>query len=405
MMVFIATLLSSTLSICSFNYASNNFESENSSNCFFENVKLYEEVLLTYYNSYLGNEDRSTNYSFEEFKNNYYSYFAHDLIVDYVDCICTYTQVEIERHVTEPSRTADGKFQLGCNKESMTSFYRFQNGSPFYNTNYYSLVKNGDIFMEDDSDHFYHVGIVTNLAYPYGMLSQMGTYVQVVEAINNNDGVQFGYLDDQRIVENKVEIYRYHQDLTTTQFNSIYYFLDEQIGDAYLIHLYLLPSINNDFWYCGELVYGAYLYANINAAPSFTDYQNIILGTDICDGTNVIEIDIEDNKYLTLQIIGFNPNNYTIRIFNNSSQNITAYYKSSTTTEDNAKNWTNLGSVTSIIISNNDYEDVTITKNGSYKYIATSLTFTKFGRTERLITYGYITTTFSIVNHNNIIFG
>ena len=52
-----------------------------------------------------------------------------------------------------------------------------------------------------------------------------------------------------------------------------------------------------------------------------------------------------------------------------------------------------------------DYEDVTIAKNGSYKYIATSFAFTKFTRIERLITYGYITTTFTIINHHNIIFG
>ena len=372
----------------------------------FEKIELYEEVLFSYYLDYLHDTCRQTSYSFEDFENNYYSLFNKALIIDYVDIVSTVDSYELEEYASkiDISRSSDGKFQLGCGKDAITSINRFQNGRPFYNTNYYNLIQAGDIFIELAAGHFQHVGVVTDLAYPYGLTIQMGTYVQVIEAINNSSGVQFGYIDDQRIIENQIEIYRYHLGLTTTEFNSLHYFLDQHIGNEYHISIFFNTNFSNNKWYCGELVYAAYLYAGINIAPTFdTTSHDILLGLGICDGTNAVEITIERNRFLSQQLVSFNTTQYCVRVQNNASKLITVYYASSTVAESNAMNWSNLGSVSQVAISSNSFSDIVITRN-SNQYIATSFCYTNIGRVERLITYAYITSGYSLIEHNVVIF-
>ena len=372
-----------------------------------QNIKLYEEVLHTYYLDYLHNNANQTEYSFEEFEDNYYSLFKGILVTDYVDITSKISKENLQEYSNKVcnSKSGDVNFQLGCGKDTITSINRFHNGPPFYNVNYYNLIQNGDIFIENASGHFYHVGVVSDIAYPYGLTIQMGTYIQVIEAINDSNGVQFGYLDDQRIIDNQIEIYRYHLGLTTAEFYSIVFFLDEQIGDAYSLSYFMNTSFYNDLWYCGELVYAAYLYAGIDIAPSYNPDDDLyILGTDICEGTNAIVVVIERNRFLSLQLIGFNTTQYTVRVYNNASKLITIYYASSSVTSTNAKKWINLGTVQQTNISSGSYSDIVITKN-SNQYIATSFCYTNLTRVERLITYAYVTSTYSLLEYHNVIFG
>ena len=370
-----------------------------------ERIELYKEVLFKYYTDYLNCSNRQTEYSFQEFEDNYYSFCSNESISNYIDYALVNEIADDSNNLRSHSGSADGKFQLGCSKENPTSGSRFQNGVPFYNCNFYDRIQRGDIFLENDLGHFYHVGIVTNLAYPVTQFSSQNTYIQVIEAIDNSNGVQFGYLDDQRIIENKVEIYRYGQGVTESQFNLIYAFLDEQIGDQYELHNHVHTSYYCDDWYCGELVYAAYNYAGINVAPSFTDLNNeILIGTTICNGITANRIYLDKDLYLILQMVRKNFGSYTIRIINYSNLYVSANYNSRMCFESDAKNWVNLNDVHYVDVASYSYTEVNISTNWFATHITTSFYITNLNRKERFITYANELSNASLTQYNNLKF-
>ncbi|HHT67106.1 MAG TPA: hypothetical protein GX010_02640 [Erysipelotrichaceae bacterium] len=361
--------------------------------------------MFEYYIDYLNQNDRITNYAFEEFEKNYYSNFFSESITNYICSISRGEKNQSQSNSELHTGSADGKFQLGCSRENPTSGSRFQNGVPFYNTNFYDRLQKGDIFLENDLSHCYHVGIVTDLDYPVTQFSSQNTYIQVIEAIDNSSGVQFGYLDDQRIIENKFEIYRYYQGITDYQFNLIYAFLDEQIGDDYKLHNHVQTSYYCNDWYCGELVYAAYYYAGINIAPSFTDLNSsFLIGTTICNGITAERIHLDKDLFLILQMVRKNFSSYTIRIINCSNFYISAYYNSKMCFENDAKNWVNLNDIHCTDIFSYSYVEVSISMNWFATHVTTSFCLINLNRKERLITYANELSDTGLTSYNNVKF-
>lgn len=267
-----------------------------------QTLDLYGSVMFYYYQEYINAlyiNDSALN--FEEFESNFHSsgLKIEDFISDLV--ACTSHSKERNKVSSYSSSSDDVSFQLGNTIYEITPGNLFNNGAPLYNAFDYSILQVGDIILEDSINYYWHTCVISDLNHSVSQLHSVTSYIQTIEAINNSEGVQYGYLDDQRILDHKVKIARYkNRDLSDSEKNSVIKFATAQIAKPYSLHNSVHASITSPSWYCNELVWAAYQYAGINIAPSYTDYDTILLGTTIY-GTNRT-INIKKEVYLSFGI-------------------------------------------------------------------------------------------------------
>lgn len=241
----------------------------------------------------------------------------------------------------------------------------------------YSNVRVGDIIIETKTigENVGHSAFISDIAHTYSG----GTYIQTIEAVAQ--GVSYGFLDDFRMINYGVVILR-PINVTNSNIATAYNFQLGQIGEPY--DFPISPRINTSYeaesWYCSELIYAAYLSANVPLL--LPENNSYLMPRDILQSTSCTFCTI--GNYLDLKYIGkTSSNKWSMYVFNCSSETVTVYYNTKMCFENDAKNWSGLSNVSSFTLSPNTYSRVEISTN----LFATCCAFSQVVGSDRYITY------------------
>lgn len=279
----------------------------------FEVINVCDKVLSHYYKEFIS-QNPSLEVDYATFQltyeaspvkiNDFLSYASSD-----------YSAFERSQHVSLLS-SSEVEHTIGTLDSNPTDGSRFKNGVPLYNAFDYSYLKVGDIILEDEVSNFRHVAAITSLNHEVTQFGSYNTYVQTIEAVNSTPGVQFGYLDDQRILDKKIKICRFKNSLSSTQTDNLLYFLKEQLGKSYSLHSYVNSSIYSSTWYCTELIRASYNYIGIDIAPSHNHSGEILLGTTIYGSSNMKSVYLPNDRHLSFKIVDKVKSTWVVDIFN-----------------------------------------------------------------------------------------
>ncbi len=361
-----------------------------------EVIVSYEDVFQSYYDTVILEAKlafKDTNLSFEEFCDKYY-YFDMD--------IKTYTEAVIDAYVYgEYSDIPIAKSSSSSSSE--TADYILDNGiferEPIYNYFDYSVIEIGDIIYETDTIFFDsgHIAMITDYAYD----STYGSYYRTVEAVEPT--VSNGFLDDTRMIDYRVKILRV-VGASTAQINVVRYFMNYQIGKSYSLNpIRLNTNINSSEWYCSELVYAAYKYANIDIGVKKNSSGNdvyLVLGclpVDIYNSYNTSEVTIP-SFFLEMENMGKSGSYWLIKITNLSSSYISFQYNSKMCFANDAENWSGLND----LVTRSLYPNTSVTVSIRENWFATTVVAGWLDSEDmRFITYGnQLTTSGGIVVTN-----
>ncbi len=194
-----------------------------------------------------------------------------ELINDYSICFYDLADGEIfsgnllECYGSSSSSSSSSKYYYNTGTTVKTS-------ATYDEYNLLSVVKAGDIVYEANGGF----GITGHIAYVEGIycMPEPGNYtnpkmyynIRIIEAIS--EGVCYGILDDTRCDDKDVTILRY-SSLTKNMRTKITYFIKQQIGKPYNLDLGQKDtSIDEEDWYCSELVWAGYKYIGIDIEKS-----------------------------------------------------------------------------------------------------------------------------------------
>lgn len=160
-------------------------------------IDLKNETLFQYYKQYVTKNDLSPDFSFENFVD-----FFNQTGLEFKEFYDQYIsdRSTIIPAVTSFSSSADAdKYMLSSTFYETTPISLFKNGAPLYNALSYSNVRVGDILFEDKIENFHHMGVVVDTNHSFtNVVGTYNTYIQTIEAVNSQNGVQYGYLDDAK---------------------------------------------------------------------------------------------------------------------------------------------------------------------------------------------------------------
>lgn len=189
----------------------------------------YQSVFAAYYTDAKERYDSTgkTFVDFETFCENYYtsgqdiaayteSYFGR------ANSISTYSS-------SDSSASSDAEYMLSKNKYDKTPASEFKS-VPAYTEYLYANIRNGDLVCETDAIFDAgHTAVITDINHD----SDYGRYYQTIEAVAG--GVQYGFLDDDRVVKYGVMIYR-ARGYSQSMHSNLLYFLEQQLGKTYMTY-------------------------------------------------------------------------------------------------------------------------------------------------------------------------
>lgn len=347
-------------------------------------VLSYEDVFRSYYDQAAEDAAARGNAvcAFDEFCDKYYV-SGLDL-PSYTAAVAAYAEV-----APAPRASNDADYILSANDYAVTPASEFVR-KPVYTAYDFSVVREGDIVYETDTILF-NAGH-NALVYDVGKSYADGTYIQTIEAVGG--GVQFGFLDDTRIVDFGVKILRV-TGASASVIEQAKYFCRAQLGKSYFLNIMRLnTSIDSTSWYCSELVYAAYKYGGIdigvkkNGAGEDVYLSLGCIPSDIYKSYNTSEVTIGQNTsfyYLELAIVDKSGNDWSIRVTNPSRNNVTFEYNAKMCFKENAQQWTGLSHVKTAQVNAGGSINVIISEN----LLATTVVFSRLDDGKRFITYAY----------------
>lgn len=250
---------------------------------------------------------------------------------------------------------------------------------------YYGLLREGDIILETNCKNFWMGTALNNpghTAYIYNVNKEgaHGKYIQTIEAVKG--GVQFGFLDDERMVNFGVVILRPTRTNTTIvrKASEFHY---KQLNKPY--HLSLTQAktdIDSAQWYCSELNNAAYYYAGVdfyavNSSGGVMPY-NIL--------HSVKTEYVRYGKYLDIRIsnVSVIEKGYVIEVFNNTGSTVTVQYNSKRCFTKDAQNWKLKNDVKEVSLSSGSMVRLNILNN----WFADAVAVSYVSGGVRYITYG-----------------
>ncbi len=248
----------------------------------------------------------------------------------------------------------------------------------------YDKIEDGDIIIETHTSQFDmgHAAYIYDInKHAKGKLSGRSTYIQTIEAVTG--GVQFGFLDDERMVKFGVVIVRPYENDSLAVDNSKK-FIYKQLGKPYYLPLTqgsYQTSINAEHWYCSELIYAAYYSTGTYIAyPNKNDWVwpfHILWST-----TNDF---VSYNNTLELRYFGKTNDRFKVRIYNRTGNPRKVYYNSKKCYLEDAKKWLNLNDWQNnyVTIYNSFYADVYLSSN----WFADTFAVSYVDENKRYITY------------------
>lgn len=373
-----------------------------------DTVFSYMDVFEAYYQQAtdrLAEGNIEMPYTFEEFCNGYYTFNMEiqaytDLLVD--EAYGRVSMAEYEISLTSsalPSADEDYIIKGDTANPNSSSFdpattpYTAIQRDISYGLFDFSAIREGDILLETATvlNDIGHTAFVYDIDKPaglrttdqrprvYGKSNNEQTYIQTIEAVGA--GVQFGFLDDTRMVDFGIVVLR--ATSSSSIIEEAKYFAYSQLGKPYDFPLEegrANTSINSAQWYCSELVYAAYLYAGYNLYAVSSDGWVWPYSLANTSRTNYVCV----SNCFDVKLLGKENGKWKMRVYNNSSSSATLYYNTKLAFYNDAKNWTNsLSDTTSVSISANSYTMVYITTN----IFATTAAFSRVVNGKRYVTY------------------
>lgn len=374
----------------------------------------YQVLARNYYHyvtDQVSNPTRTEDEFIYEFYNEYKNGFR-DYLIEFADennvelDMTSDTPVTRESSGSEPYIISDSKTAFD---QEITSIDFSQ--QPIYKAFDYSDIQNGDIFVETKTKYAWigHCGIISNTN---KKSTNYGTYVQTIEAVP--DSVSFGYLDDWRIINYGIQIYRPKTNSNISISNNAISYMSKQIGKPYSLH-FSIDIKDDSGWYCSELVYAAYYKSvlDVSERGSGLDkinvenggYSSVIYPADIAKSSNVSLQEIND-YFLELSINGKSSTLWGIRAKNKTDNVIGIFYNEKMCFSDDAKLWTNLNDIRTLAAMPKETRTIGIYENWSATTIALSYTTYYMGKQVRLISYadGLNSTTSEMNMYHNILF-
>lgn len=248
----------------------------------------------------------------------------------------------------------------------------------------YNNLQNGDIVTETSTkfSNMGHSAILYDCnKHASGNLEGRSTYIQTIEAVG--DGVQFGFLDDDRMVSFGVVIIRPKNAYSSDVYDALNFCYD-QLGKPYYLPLEngtAQTSRYSQHWYCSELVYAAYEDTGVTIA--YASSGGWVWPIDILWSTRVDFVCY--NKTLDTEYMGKTNGKFKLRVYNRTGSTRTVYYNSKKCFKNDAKGWSNLHDWQNnyVSISNGSYADILISSNWFADCAAISYTYSG----KRYITY------------------
>lgn len=357
-----------------------------------EVVFSYMDVFEVYYETAKENLSQrgiEANFTFEEFCEGYYAQ-GFD-IATYVNAVTeeittnpTATFSEVSQNISTYSNlvSADAEYILSSTYYDTTPASEFEQ-QPIYLGFDYSSLLIGDIVYETDTIFFDagHNAIINNLQ----KNSDYGYYIQTIESVGG--GVQYGFLDDARIIKYQVLILRV-KNSTTNNRESAIYFCQQQLGKPYDLNLSRKQtSINSSGWYCSELIYAAYKYTGLDISLYYDNNGNIksSIGCkpdDIYNSYNTYTIPQSD-YFIDLAIVSKSGATWTLKITNKRNSSIYCMYNTKMCSSSDAQNWKNLKHVSTIYLTAKGSTTIEVDEN----LFATHVAFCYLSSGTRLVTY------------------
>lgn len=362
-----------------------------------EVVVSYVDLFRQYYDQMelrMSEGDIENPYTFEEFCDGYYQFDLElqeytDLLVDEAYGIICMADYE----VSTLSDTSGDEFYIikgdTANPSSsnfdpeVTPSTAFQEKTLNYTKFDYSTVKVGDILYETNTIllNIGHTAFVydINKSATVNIVGR-STYIQTIEAVG--EGVQFGYLDDKRMVDFGVVILR--TTASSSKISQAKYFVWKQLGKEYDFPMdaegRVNTSIDSAEWYCSELINAAYLYAgcNFNAVNSAGGVwpQDLLW----CSKTSYVSF----SGCLDLMLQGKENGKWKIRVYNSTGRTATVYYNTRLADVNIAKNWNNPKHEATVTITSGTSKVIYI---DTYIF-GSSAMFSTIKDGKRYITYG-----------------
>lgn len=335
--------------------------------------ELIEEIESSNINAYISYSDYCESFakrdiSLEEFNNlliqdmiNYPELFSN---------VQTFSNIDISGSWLASSPDAD-YILLNDENPAFTPDSQFRR-IPIYggyngHTFDYSTLQPGDIIVENVAPYG-HAAIVVNTDHA----ADSCHYVQTVEAVGS--GVHYGFLDDWRMVEYNVSIFRV-ENATFAQKNFAVEFCLMQLGKPYSIDFTNVDNSTADEWYCSELIYAAYYSSNVDIGKQYFrgllgSYGAIYLPEDIDKAWNTYEINMINAHMPNVQLVKGSA--WTINIHNDSRETMIVEYNSKMCFGYDAEDWNNLNDIKRINISIGGYQQVRISPNWFATHLAIS---------------------------------
>ena len=387
----------------------NDVKNDNPANVLNENVEVvlsYEDIFQQYYDltvEKLNAQNKVADFTIADFRDNYYE--SNLRLDEYVE---SYLSDSVAKEYTPrtlvPLRASgssdDEKYILKGNisnpknsngsanpnfDPATTPTNAIQRDIKYASSAAYNKVANGDIVIETNTPKVFNMGhaafVHNTTKNAAGKLSGRSTYIQTIEAVLG--GVQFGFLDDDRMTKFGVVIVR-PKDMYGSTVGNADYFIYNQLGKPYYLPTNqgtYQTSFYAEHWYCSELVYAGYYYANkVIASPTSGGW---IWPWNI-QWSNKVEF-VSYNNTLDIEYMGKTNGKFKLRIYNKTGSTQEVYYNSKKCFKDDAKNWKNLSDYQNnhFSLQNGKSKDVLISSN----WFADAFAVSFVSNSKRYITY------------------
>lgn len=299
----------------------------------YECVNLADQLLNDYYGDVKAANEGKEICTFDEFCTTYKESYLD--IEAFTEKVCKDPLLQNSDYIFNvpvKKSSGDENYVIGKNKSwkdtgiPKTAFKR----KPIYR-NYYDIysLRNCDIIYESFTifGSIGHAACITQY-WTYTNESnvddRMG-YCQTIEAVGS--GVNYGFLDDERICKFGVLIYRYNQSLKLAQKTKITNFLANQVGENYFLASGYNPEDSNDTWMCSTLVEAAYENANIK----LFDNPHYVLPDELVTSSKIHLVDWLGEFLLVTKLelkydFLFFGKHYDATIYNNTYDTLTVTY-------------------------------------------------------------------------------
>lgn len=361
----------------------------------------YKEISKYYYNLVADQVDVPSK-TFDEFITYFYDEY-NSSFSNYVNEFANKNGVELNINLLDSSSSSVQDYILSYEttdyNEELTSEILFKT-QPVYKAFDYSNIKAGYIFVETiTSLNTGHCGIISNIN---KQSVSHGSYIQTIEAVEPK--VSFGFLDDWRMVEYGIYIYKpkvgdNSYGYSVDKLEKVIDYCQKQISDDYDFHPWTNRE-DKDKWYCSELIYTAfYLEANLDLSrriKSDGTYIGLndggwglfshIMPNDIAMSCNTQEIPMI-NTFFGLMVNSKISNRWSIGVTNVTNSVLVIEYNQKMCFTDDAKTWTKLDDLYSYVIMPKETRYVGIDENYFATTIAVSYTSYYRNKKVRFVSY------------------